>query len=917
VRDTVNQGLVPRPQVLIITGDIANSGGALRSDEYDLAQEWLARLTGDLGLKGADVLTVAGNHDINVGLAKTDHNLYRLIDSLRRGAPIDEALGSGEEKTLLASQLEGYRRLVATQGGPCLGHDGLGLFWVAQRGVEGGFTIRIAGLTTSLLSRGLNGAENDDRGKLQLGLTQIRGAFLPAADPSTVTIVLTHHPFVWMRDGAESDAWTSEYADVHLLGHVHEQASEGSHVGGRPDLVVVTAGAAHGDEGGPRNHSYNFGAIMIDDDGAVAVRVRHHRWARTQFIPDLETADDKDTGWSEFRLRRKLESHSALTETTDASVSASEQMVRAIGSRHTAYPTDLTIVELDKSSSLLQPRLLPYRRPGPVGGTVLLVDLLLERKSVFVLGEPGAGKTVLVYLTARDLLERGRVPLPVSIADLVGIEELGADALHNAVSRRVPWGERIDFSREDLVYIVDGIDEAVASGKTISELAATLERLPSLGTVLATCRTREFEDQLVGRVNLDSFNRIMVLDEWTSTDFHQFVSKLQAASLLDSDVVLDVVEQSEALARLVRRPLFARMLTFVLSNDNDDVTDLAGLYSVYLRDLARTVDSRLHLTGCEIGSSFSLWQEVAWNLYGSKLFHQELLPAAAPGSFLVAERGVSPHCANTVVHGLLDFVQVGGDLRARFRHYSFFEFLVAQYVATGLVERSMRGYVDCRDLLGLDLTREIRRHLTRILRHSAPEPVRALLLEQLANLDDTVSDESQRRVVGNLSAYILGRIGASPERLQRLLDMQQDGFLRTSLYWALANLDDVATTREYVKTLTLDSEMASLNRGYLLYYWGDFDRDRDPPYLDEVAGNDWSHTRQRTSDLMSADDYVERESRSRRVLDLYTFVDLAAFHGTTLSDGEIELVTSRFEDLGDYQDDIAPIVNRVLPESAP
>ncbi len=109
--------------------------------------------------------------------------------------------------------------------------------------------------------------------------------------------------------------------------------------------------------------------------------------------------------------------------------------------------------------------------------------------------------------------------------------------------------------------------------------------------------------------------------------------------------------------------------------------------------------------------------------------------------------------------------------------------------------------------------------------------------------------------------------------------------------------------------------MASLNRGYLVYYWGDIDRDSEPPYQDIVVATKWSYTRSRTADLLAADDYDTRESVARRTLDLMTFLDFARFHQTSLSDEETGIVSIRIAELkasGDLPEPLSTIATEVL-----
>src|SRR5262245_52882081 len=53
-----------RPDLLIVTGDIANKGGANKG-EYDYAAKWLSGLANAAGINSAAVFVVPGNHDVN------------------------------------------------------------------------------------------------------------------------------------------------------------------------------------------------------------------------------------------------------------------------------------------------------------------------------------------------------------------------------------------------------------------------------------------------------------------------------------------------------------------------------------------------------------------------------------------------------------------------------------------------------------------------------------------------------------------------------------------------------------------------------------------------------------------------------------------------------------------------------------
>jgi hypothetical protein len=184
------------------------------------------------------------------------------------------------------------------------------LFWKNEISV-GGLKVRIAGFNTALLSAGDN-----DKGKLELGGGQLNMAILPIPDPSSViVIVLSHHPFDWLRDGKSASEWTSTNAHIHLCGHIHEASSESFRSGGGTNFTQVVSGAAHGDAGSdhiPTGHGYNFGSLLARDDGQLVLRVWPRIWSpkNADFRQDVNNTP-KAQQFAEHELRLRLPKRTA------------------------------------------------------------------------------------------------------------------------------------------------------------------------------------------------------------------------------------------------------------------------------------------------------------------------------------------------------------------------------------------------------------------------------------------------------------------------------------------------------------------------------------------------------------------------------------------------------------------------------
>ncbi|MFT3773098.1 MAG: metallophosphoesterase [Minicystis sp.] len=286
----------PKPDALLVTGDIAFSGAGRAADEYERARKRLLAAAAAVGLTADRIFTVPGNHDVNRAVDKTPF-VSAFVESLRKGdESLDGALADDASRKLLASRMAKYLELSAGVAPACLQSAidaDQRLFWVHTLDARGGLRVRIAGLNTAILSR-----DDTDAGKLRLGKEQLARALRPSAGDGEVIIVLTHHPLHgWLADGDDANKWLREGAHLHLFGHVHEQEIEETRHGTGSRFVRVTAGAAHGDDwpkGAPAHHGYNFAAIVRDAAGKLHVRLWPRAWSdkAKRFRVDADAVGD-------------------------------------------------------------------------------------------------------------------------------------------------------------------------------------------------------------------------------------------------------------------------------------------------------------------------------------------------------------------------------------------------------------------------------------------------------------------------------------------------------------------------------------------------------------------------------------------------------------------------------------------------
>ncbi|MDH0494836.1 metallophosphoesterase [Comamonas aquatica] len=201
---------------IMVGGDIAFQADPR---EYEAARTWLLDLAAMCGCDSASIWVVPGNHDVNrkscedaptmnaqamISLAKSeDDRLWMLRKQLAHN-------GTGQALFHGHAAYNEFAKKMNCQVYP--GH----LYWKQERELGPGITLRIHGMTSTLLS-GRNGA-NDDRGSLYLSPLQTIDP-----SPNVVNLTICHHPPDWLIDGDDVEDMLNERAMFQVFGHKHRQ----------------------------------------------------------------------------------------------------------------------------------------------------------------------------------------------------------------------------------------------------------------------------------------------------------------------------------------------------------------------------------------------------------------------------------------------------------------------------------------------------------------------------------------------------------------------------------------------------------------------------------------------------------------------------------------------------------------------
>ncbi|MGD9713669.1 MAG: metallophosphoesterase [Thermomicrobiales bacterium] len=276
---------------ILIGGDVAFKGA---KDEYETAWKWILQLAQISGCPMERIFAVPGNHDVDRAIVRQSvptQSAQHMVASApkherewRLSQQLDHEV-SGQ--SLLKPHAE-YNIFAAPLGCNIWPEKP---FWHQDIDLDGGVTLRIFGLTSTLLS-GKDG-QDDVSGSLYLSPRQT--VLDPV--PNTANLVLVHHPIEWLSDGEDVDDALTNRAAFHLFGHKHKQRAVMADT-----YVRVGAGAVNPSRGEqPYQPGYNLIDLKVDGDGAARhIKVELHQ-RRLQDGPEIFVPITNNQGEPVFR----------------------------------------------------------------------------------------------------------------------------------------------------------------------------------------------------------------------------------------------------------------------------------------------------------------------------------------------------------------------------------------------------------------------------------------------------------------------------------------------------------------------------------------------------------------------------------------------------------------------------------------
>lgn len=319
MRDLAQQvGLLGEVGAILIGGDVAFKADP---SEYKTAWNWIQELAAISGCPKGRIFVVPGNHDVDRNIVKGSVPTQSAQHMIASATPNQKEWRLGQQladeasgQSLLAAH-SAYNKFAAPLGCQIWPEKP---FWHQDLPLEGGVTLRIYGLTSTLLS-GQNG-EDDIQGNLYLSPRQT--VLNPV--PNTANLVLVHHPIDWLSDADDVDDALTTRAAFHLFGHKHRQRAV------MADYVRVGAGAVNPSRGEqPYQPGYNLIALEVAGLGCDRhIQVTLHQ-RRLQDVPERFEAIKNAQGGDFFSTKIPVPEEAPLPKISGLPLTAPTLSTRA------------------------------------------------------------------------------------------------------------------------------------------------------------------------------------------------------------------------------------------------------------------------------------------------------------------------------------------------------------------------------------------------------------------------------------------------------------------------------------------------------------------------------------------------------------------------------------------------------------
>jgi len=238
-----------KPDLIFVTGDISFSG---KKAEFDMAQEFIDKLSEVTSVEKDNVFFVPGNHDVDRDEEEDAIVGARILTSSL--IELDRIYSNPKRLKTLYKRQKNYRNFAN-------GNRSEKIYFEDSSTHKIEIELKSIKIKILLLDSAWLAHDDTDCKKLAVGLQQIKNC-VDDSHKNYLVIALMHHPVSWLKEFEEPLIENTLIEDTHIVlrGHAH-QGDASSIEKNDERLVVFTAGAAY--ESRTSVNSYSFGKLNL------------------------------------------------------------------------------------------------------------------------------------------------------------------------------------------------------------------------------------------------------------------------------------------------------------------------------------------------------------------------------------------------------------------------------------------------------------------------------------------------------------------------------------------------------------------------------------------------------------------------------------------------------------------------------
>lgn len=483
----------------------------------------------------------------------------------------------------------------------------------------------------------------------------------------------------------------------------------------------------------------------------------------------------------------------------------------------------------------------------------LVVGELCQRKSVFIYGEAGYGKTTILAKSfishAEKFFQDDGYEIPFYIwlknkdsqyhFDFAGYLQECFEEFWN----RKPY----PFLNVDSIkpfFYLDGLDE-LAEKLNPEEVERISQSVIFKSPILLTCRYQYALRNLHGFDLVNKFHVRVKINQWNKSKAIEYINNFCTIRSMDKkfkERVYALLTDNNDLSNVLDNPLLITMLLWVIEENRmsipETMTTRVELFQAYLKLMARRECGEGRL--CNLGENelMLIWSYFAWLFYEKKLQRK---PARIKTLLSDIQSTYLPEYEQDYNESVFEAVfDTNEEIVFGTFHEQFLEFLVAntwyfaclkkiqpyptflRYVVRPEINKYFRGIWDA----GIENEK-----------NTVAENIFTMYMDKLG-LDD---DKSIRIRVHAIYHVTRLKCEKREEYIKRAFALEQEIPVKLSLFFGAIKMGQLDKEQKFYDLLCQDKEYSIENRGYHLAYYADMQDEGELP-LKDTGNEDWSST---------------------------------------------------------------------------